>query len=349
MIAMDKKTKTIALGIIIPVVAAIAISNYDLSGFNLLGSLDDSVKKVGGFDRIDPIDRLGLTRAASSVRASSIELTARDTLIFYDRDSGKVMELSLLTGQEETITQNILPNFISSIWGRAQRDVISLFSDIGGIQKRYYNFTTKESFTLDPDIGEISFSPTGDKIAYFRRGDDSGVYIARPDGLEPKLVLKTRLENVIPYWIEDTSIYITTRDSETGLDSLYRVATTGELFLIAKDSKIDGLSFSPNRMTALYRSGDSVQSIDLETLAKKKIDVLFMPNQCSWLSGVEIVCPIERDIGSSIDTVNLDTLVAQTIKDIPSSLKAIKVFSSFSGKVLAIQDSYSGKIFLVNR
>lgn len=347
---MQRKSQLIVYGIALPVVAALLFSGIDSrNSGNLLGLLESSSQSsnLDGFKKNekDNLDRLGLTRPASSVRAVSPVLTARDSIMYYDRDSGRVYDLSLVSGQERRVTENSLPDFLYSIWGRGQQDVISIFSTTKGMEKRYFNFATREVGQIDSDAESIVFSPDGIKIAYFVKGGEGGIYTSSASGLRPEQLLRTRLNTAQLFWNE-SGLYLLGEDSDTGYDVLYKIGDEGDIRLVAKKEKLDSVAWGPGGQQMMYRSGDSVKVFNVTTGAEVTLSRGFDPTACSWDKPEEIICIISSGSRQTLERISLnDTSVV--MGDIPSSLKAEKVISSLDGNVTAIHDSYSGKLFLV--
>src|SRR3989344_4035363 len=111
----------------------------------------------------------------------------KDSIVYYEKSTGKVFEITLKGLQERLVSDVPLVNLIKTIWSPSRKEVVSFFYYPSGGHYKYFNYKTRTSIDLGTDIKSLSFSPDGSQIAYFGTENDSrGIFISQPDGSSSK-------------------------------------------------------------------------------------------------------------------------------------------------------------------
>lgn len=193
-------------------------------------------------------DRQDLSQPISSSRAVSLAVaTSPDSITYYEKTTGRVINLNYVTGIESIVTGNNLANFISSIWSPDKKSVISLFYNPTGNIYKYYNFSSKKTATFSEDIKSVAFSPDGKYITYFQEKElENDIFVSSPDGTNPKKILNTRLEDVVLFWPLTDYIYVRSADDSDGSTSLFKLNENGDMAKIANGGLEMHVMFSPS-------------------------------------------------------------------------------------------------------
>ena len=190
--------------------------------------------------------KVALKRISERRVSSLTNSLNKDSVLYYEDGTGKLFELNIKTGDEEVVSDKMLPNFLSATWSPLKKEVIGGFTSDSGLVFKYLNIDTAKEVNLDPGIYSVAFSPDGNYIAYFlpeatakTAGDiydvadnkQSGkIIISQPDGAYKKTLLNTRLENVKIQWPVSNKLVLK--------------LSTNELYILSDDGKLSRLTGS---------------------------------------------------------------------------------------------------------
>ncbi len=270
------------------------------------------------------------------------------SVVFYEKNTGKVFEVNPGDRIEKTVSDKVLANLTSTIWAPNKKDVISTYYSQKGDIFKYYDYTTKKTSDFSSDTKKVVFSPDSNLVAYlvFNPGasesDGSGkIFISQPDGEYPKKILNTRLEDVELYWPLPDQIAIKTKSS------LFLLSKEGALTdLIESGSGNIDVRWSQDGKKLIFSYTDSNTAEtqlwlkNVETKEETMLDTGFSASDCTWsIDDKNIICSTPQSRGNTenniyqIDTSNASKKIVATsivgVKDIfLSSLEDYIIFTS---------------------
>lgn len=257
---------------------------------------------------------------------SPIASNDKNSILYYEKETGKIFEFNLDEKTEKVISNTILPNFISSIWSPTQKEAILSFYSQSDQDYRHYSFSTGKTTLLDPSIGSLAFSPNGNAIVYYYLDNSpptdevdlptealakvGKIVIAQTDGQYPKKVLDTRIENLEVSWPAEDQIALKTTDS-----GIYILTEDGKLtkFMEPLGFFQENWSQSGKRMLFSALTEEKVEPVlwvkELETREEKSLNTEGDAKRCVWsIDDITIVCALMKspsvDELYQINTVN---------------------------------------------
>ncbi len=250
-------------------------------------------------------------QSVSSSKAVSLTLSANpDSVVYYEKTTGKVINLNYVTGVESIVTNNNLANFISSIWSPDKKFVISLFYDPAGNFYKYYNFNSKKTATFSKDIKSVAFSPNGKYITYFREGEtENGIFVSSPDGTNPKNILNTRLKDVVLFWPLADYIYVQSINDSEGSTSLFKMDEAGNMTKIANAGLEMQVKFSPSGNQIIFShvsAGQLLTGLVLKDGREVMLKQTLRAQECAWSIDEKNIYCIGVS-GASTDIVKYNT------------------------------------------
>ena len=72
----------------------------------------------------------------------------KDSVLYYDKNSGQVFEAGPGGLNEKIISNKLLPDLIATFWSPNKKEVVSVFDTNNGKDFRYYNYQTNKSTDL---------------------------------------------------------------------------------------------------------------------------------------------------------------------------------------------------------
>src|SRR3989344_1440649 len=97
----------------------------------------------------------------------------KDSVLYYEKDTGKVFEVTLNDLREKSVSDVPLANMVKTVWSPSKKEVISLFYYPKENHYKYFSYKTRASIDLGTDIKSLAFSPDGSQLAYFGSKDNS--------------------------------------------------------------------------------------------------------------------------------------------------------------------------------
>ena len=233
-------------------------------------------------------------RPLNSERATSLAVSNnQDSVVYYGKRTGRIIELNYVLGTESIITNTGLDNFISSIWSPDKKSTISLFYNSSGNYYQYYDFKTKRVSVFKNNITAIAYSPDSKNIVYLQEGElGSSVYMALPDGSSRKKILNTRLQNIQLFWPAADKIYIQAISDKDNGSFLFRIDEAGNTLKLLDGGLEMQINFSPDGerfLTSYILNGELVTSLVAKNTEEVAIKQLLWANECAWNTNSDLI------------------------------------------------------------
>ncbi len=278
----------------------------------------------------------------------------KGSVIYYEKDSGKVFEVVLGGLSEKSVSSVPLANLIKTIWAPSRKEVVSLFYYQKGNHYKYFSYKTRVSVDLGTDIKSLAFSPDGSRIAYFgSKAGSRGIFISQPDGSSFKRLLPSRLEDAEVYWPSDNLIYFKT-DAMAGSE-LYSLSMAEEVNKIL-DTR-DGLEvkWSKDGLRVLFSqktdSGIDLFYKDISSGSETLLNVSTSASKCDWgIDGKTVVCGIPRSsgLGDEIYEIGLDG-TKKLISSPASRINTAELFLSGLDDYIVVLNSLDNKLYVLKK
>ncbi|OGM98342.1 MAG: hypothetical protein A2915_04530 [Candidatus Yanofskybacteria bacterium RIFCSPLOWO2_01_FULL_41_34] len=286
--------------------------------------------------------------------ASPVLSKDKDSVIYYEKDTGRVFETTTRDVQEKLVSEVALPNLIKTSWSPSRKEVISLFYHPSGDYYRYYNYKTKTSVNLGTAIKSLAFSPDGSRITYFGSKDGSqGFFISQPDGSSFKKILSSRLENAEVYWSSEDLIYFKT-GAKNGSE-LYSLSMAGEIKKILNSK--DGLEVKWSRdgsrilFSQKTELGTELFYKDISSESETSLEVATNASKCDWeMDGKIVVCGVSRpsSSGDEIYEIGLDG-TKKLISSPAQKLNISELFLSDLDDHVVILNALDNKLYVLKK
>lgn len=256
-----------------------------------------------------PAHESGLMPLVDRAVVSVTNSLNRGSILYFEKNTGKLYEYDLNSKTEKVISDKILPNFISALWSPAKEELLGSFTSNTGIIFKYINIKTGQEVALDPNIRSVAFSPDGNLMAYHYRDDatenDSGnITISQPNGQYQKKILATRIKDIVMSWPNKENMALKTPGQE-----IFFLNEAGNLTKVL-DIKF-GLEekWSPSGNKLLFSAlSDNPDDPDIKLWIKdmaSKEEKELIPGsafKCVWsIDNVNIYCAIAKS--PSIDEI----------------------------------------------
>ena len=278
----------------------------------------------------------------------------KDSVIYYEKDSGKVFEVALGGLSEKSVSSVPLANLIKVIWAPSRKEVISIFYYPGGIRHKYFDYKTKFSVDLGTNIKSLAFSPDGSQVAYFgNKGGSQGIFISKPDDSSFKQLLPSRVDNAEIYWPSGNLMYFKT-DTRSGSE-LYSLSVAGEVNKII-DTR-DGLEvkWSKDGSKILFsqrgESGISLFYKDISSESETTLNVSTSASKCDWgIDGKTIVCGVPKTSASGDEFYEsgLDG-IKQLLSSPTTRINTAELFLSGLDDYVVILNSLDSKLYVLKK
>lgn len=313
------------------------------------------------FNNNNPISNPQVKESHGSVRLlsprgvlSPVLSKEKNSIVYYEKDTGKVFEVALEDLRERSVSDLSLTNLIKTIWAPSKKEVISLFYSPRGSHYKYFSYKTRATVDLGTNIKSIAFSPDGSQIVFFGMKDGSeGFFISQPDGSSFKKLLPSRLENTEVYWPSDDSLAFKT-DAADGSE-LYSLSKTGEIKKTL-DSR-DGLEvkWSGDGSKLLFsqktESGISLFYKDITSKSETPLNVSTSASKCDWgIDSKTVVCgiPGSSASGDEFYEIGLDG-TKKLISSPTSRINTEELFLSGLDDYVIILNSLDSKLYVLKK
>lgn len=235
-------------------------------------------------------------------------LTTGD-IMFYEKNTGKIFEVNIKSKTEKTLSDKILPNFLSADWSPDRKSSLLSFVSGEGMRFSYFNLNTLEEKELDSKVRSITPSHSGGLVAFYyleNTASDTGkIALAEPDGSYPKKILDTRLKDIKLNWPLPDVISLKTK--------------YGEMFLLTQEGKLTKLTdikpglqekWSPSGKKLLfstleageYEPGSMLWIKDIDSKAEIPLNLEGRGSACDWsIDDIHVFCAIKKS--PSVDEI----------------------------------------------
>jgi hypothetical protein len=314
-------------------------------------------------------------RQLTDVSVLSPKLSPEGKVLYYRKADGNIFSLDPATGQINRISDAILENLQTTIWGPLARQVISIFFLPGGnFELFHYSFATKQATSLPNQIRNPVFNNFGQKIAYQfldRSKTINALSIADPQNQNFQKVLDLEFENPQIFWLQNKIGLITQSDGRfPGSFLLIDPQTKEKQTLLAG---IYGLSAkaSPSGTKILFSETNSspdqqlnLNLLDINLNQIVNLKLVTFPEKCAWSLGETLLyCAVPENLPASTILPNhwrqgalitRDTLWQIDLKELkgkqltlamPYDVGWIKLTPDNLG--LVFQDKTSGKLYRI--
>lgn len=278
----------------------------------------------------------------------------KDSVIYYEKNSGKVFEVTLKDSREKLVSDVPLANLIKTIWAPSRKEIVSLFYYPNGNHHKYFSYKTRASIDLGDDIRSLSFSPDSSQIAYFSQNESSqGIFISRPDGSSFKKLLPSRLENMEIYWPLDE--WLSFKTETTGGSELYGLSKNGEVKKILDLSENLEIKWSKNGSKILFsqkvESGIGLFYKDILSEFETSLNVSTNASKCDWsIDGKTVVCGVPRssESGDEIYEIGLDG-TKKLLSSPTTRINTAELFLSGLDDYVVILNDLDNKLYVLKK
>lgn len=243
----------------------------------------------------------------------------KNSILYYEKETGKLFEFNFDEKTEKVITDTILSNFMASVWSPTKKEAIHSFYSQYGQDYKHYSFSTGKTTPLDPSIQSLAFSPDGNAIVYYYLEssspiDESGlpaeapvkvgrVLIAQPDGQYQKKILDTRIQNLQLMWPAKNQIVLKTPDS-----GIYILTEDSKLTKFLEPLGLFQEKWSQSGKSMLFSAltEEKVEPVlrikELETREERSLYAEGNAQRCVWsIDDINIICALMKS--PSVDEI----------------------------------------------
>lgn len=242
----------------------------------------------------------------------------KKSVLYYEKNTGKMFEFNLADKTEKVISDKILPNFMFSIWSPAGKDTVSSYYSQTDPNFKHYGLDNGKTTELDNNIQSVAFSPDGNLIAYYyfnKTADPTPtpldepdpsqglpdlqtgkIMVAQPDGQYQKKILDTRIEDIKISWPSNEYMVL-----KTPASGIYLLTQDGKLnkFLEPLSLFEDKWSQSGKKMLFSALTGNmsepSLSVKDVDTREERPLNIEGSASKCAWsIDDVNIFCALSK-------------------------------------------------------
>lgn len=278
----------------------------------------------------------------------------KDGVMYYEKDTGKVFEVALKDLKERSVSDLPLADLIQTIWSPSRKEVVSVFYHPNGILHKYFDYKTKSSVDLGPNINHLVFSPDGSQIAYFGKNREAkGVFISQPDGSVLKNILPSRLEDTEVYWPSGDLLFFKTSGQEGS--ELYSLSKNGEVNKILSSRNNLDTKWSKDGSRLLF--SEQIDSLirlsykDLHSDTETSLGVSTRASKCDWSTdGQSVVCGVPRSSGSGDEIYEISLNGTSKLLSSPTiRVNTSELFLSGLDDYVIILNSLDDKLYGLKR
>lgn len=284
----------------------------------------------------------GLLKTSADSALSPVNLSGSDTLLYYHPDNGFVSKIDLETRKTTLISTTQLSDITNVIWSPDRNRVVTSSRTSNGLLYAYFDYTTRKHGTLGYNIKSVAFSPDNNSIVVFKSlGQDNQIQTSDFDGKNPKMLLKTRLQNIEVSWPAQNLISFSADDAGTTARSLYTLTETGNLNQLLTGKNQLMVNWSPDGSKLIYSSRDgtsvNLKLFNVPSKESSPMPITVSAKNCDWTNTQDsVICAVQEEGETSIIRTN----IYSTTRDILFSHLIItpeEVFLSHSNNFLIIK------------
>ncbi len=264
----------------------------------------DTPREVIPEENQNPVNFTKKLRKISSdaVAGAGVFDSLRGTTIRYiEKATGHIYDTELFSSRSERISNKTLPRVYSAVWGTSSTTLVATYLKDDNETVETYSLSLKQS-TSTTDSGGVGYNITGSFLqfniktispykntmlySYVNDGRSVGV-ISNYTGGNKKEVWSSPIKEVLPQFITDTTVSITTKPSENVSGFMYFINTrTGENTKIL--GNIPGLSTltSPDAKNVLVLeqgpNGDALYTYSIGGKTFTNMSPVTFPEKCVW-------------------------------------------------------------------
>lgn len=293
---------------------------------------------------------------------------SKEKIRFYDKDTGEVIEVPIIGGNERLFSDVRLPGFVYAAWAPDAQRVLTKFVDKHGVRIYFFDHRTSRGTQLKRGIDRVEWAITGDQILYtfFDNGTRrTTLNIADADGKNWRILAEdiakgTRFVNVqqssrIALWRSPNAYEKTDLKVVSLLDTKPKPKT-----IFSGHYNADFL-FSPNGERILISStqtrGSNARMLGIANADGGEYLNLRIPtnvNKCAWATNSRtIYCAFptgDRDTFWKIDvTTNKKERILDLDNVIGSSTRyqAFDLFLAPDGQALFFINAIDGRLYRI--
>ncbi len=327
---------------------------------NSSGNILDKFSEIGSNPNFQNNPSGVVTLLSRRSAISPVLSKEKDSVIFYEKGTGKVFEVALKNPTEKVISDVPLPNLTKTIWAPSRKEVVSLFYSPQGTHYKYYNSITKTSVDLGTNIKSLSFSPGGDQIVYFGVGNDyNRIFISQPDGTISKKILNSRIESPDVYWpTEDNLAFKTNTPGGPMGEVLFGLGTNGDLTDLLELRQGLQVKWSGDGKKILFSSSESgVLNLSYKDYAgtesrpEVSLGVSTSASKCVWsIDDKSVICGVPRSSapGDEIYEIGLDG-TKKLLSSPTSRIDTTELFLSGLDDYVVILNGLDNKLYVLKK
>lgn len=278
----------------------------------------------------------------------------KDSVLYYEKDTGRVFEVTLNDSREKSVSDVLLANLMKTTWAPSRKEVVSLFYYPKGNHYKYFNYKTRASIDLGTDIKSPVFSPDGSQIAYFgTKGESRGIFISQPDGNSSKQLLPSRLESAEIYWPSDNLLAFKT-DSAVGSE-LYSLSKTGEIKKILDPRDKLEVKWSKDGSKILFsqqtESGIGLFYKEVSSESETPLNISTSASKCDWgIDGKTVVCGVPKSSASGDEFYEIGINgVKKLLSSSTSRINTAELFLSGLDDHVVILNGLDNKLYMLKK
>ena len=325
-------------------------SPNSISTGSILDKFNDSDSDSG--PQTESSDTLKLLSSRNVL--SPVMSVEKNSILYYEKGTGKVFELDFKDLVEKSISDAPLANLTKTIWSPSRKDVVSVFSYPEGNRHKYFNYKTKGSVEFEANIKSLVFSPDGSQVAYFGNQENFwGIFLSTPDGSSSKLLLPSRLESNEVYWPSNESLAFKT-DNSYGSD-LYSLSKTGEIRKILETKNKLEVKWSKNGSQFLFSQKEGTETNlfykNLGSESETSLGVSTSASKCDWsIDNKTVVCgvPKPQASGDEVYEINLDG-TKKLLSSPTTKIDTAELFLSGLDDYVVILNSLDNKLYVLKK
>ncbi len=292
----------------------------------------------------------------------------KEKIRFYDKDTGRVMEVPIIGGTERVFSDVPLAHFVYAAWAPDGQRVLTKFVDDRGVRIYFFDHRTGRGIQLKRGIQRVDWTAAGNQIIYtfFDAGARrTTLNVADPDGknwriLADKVPKGTRFVNIpqstrIAFWRAPNPY------EKTELKVVSLLDTTPQPKKIFGGHYNANYLFSPNGERILISStqerGSNARVLGVANADGGEYSNLHIPtnvDKCTWASNSRtIYCAFptgNRDTFWKIDvTTNKKERIVDLDKVVSSSTryKAFNLFLAPDEQALFFINGLDGRLYRI--
>lgn len=301
---------------------------------------------------------------------------ATNGYVYYDKETNKFYIVQP-NGEKRELSAKEFFQVQSVVWSEDGTKAIMSFPDGSKI---FHDFSSDRSATLPKEITEVSFTETGDKIAYEYEGDsdqDRWLAVSNPDGSNQQIIepIGDRGERVSVNWSPDGQVVATYREGVgVNREEVYFVGQNGENF---KSLVVDGSGFTgrwsddgSRMLYSVYNSSTGYRPNlyivdakgDAIGLNKEDLNLQTWPDKCAF-SGSSLYCAVPTSLPEGaglapestqfvtdyfyrvdLTTGQKSRIAVPTSADGSQQYNAEKLYLSKDGKSMYFRNGFTGRL-----